>query len=214
MPETDPPTDRTHLTVETDVAYMPDSESESQAYEQVNHAVTDAVNSALYEHGSVGHNTTVSVGKENTDRHSDSSNEPIPETTPRLSKIDYETKIETLAERMLHRLADDSTRALIETDEIEIRSIFGETEEFHAQYPFSAIEHGEYEPSSGAWSWIDDSEPKDSLRRQALDIVAGDVYKQVKQFAETEEYTYREDGTTYVRETIKQSETENTALLN
>jgi hypothetical protein len=142
--------------------------------------------------------------------NSGTGSKPAPEMTPRLSEADYDAEITTLAERMLHRLADDNTGALVEFDEIEIRALFGETEEFHAQYPFSAIEHGDSDPTPGAWNWIDDAEPKESLRRQALDIVAGDVCKRVKQFAEAEEYTYRQDGTTYVRETSNQSGTENT----
>jgi hypothetical protein len=146
---------------------------------------------------------------ERTDSSRD--NESTPEMTPSFSKAYYEAEIAILAERMLHRLADDNTGALMETDEVEIRAIFDETEEFHAQYPFSAIEHGDSDPTPGAWSWIEDAEPKESLRRQALDIVAGDVYKRVKQLAESEKYTYRQDGTTYVRKTVEESGTENTA---
>jgi hypothetical protein len=208
--ETDPITDRTHLTIESEVAEMPDADSEPQAYEQIVHAVTDAVNGALYEHGSVGHDTRVQSGETDTNRPSKSSSGSAPEMTPRLSQTDYEAEIETLAERMLHRLADDDTGALMAVDEIEIRPILSETEVFHAQYPFSAIEHGESEPTPGAWNWIEDGVPKESLRRQALDIVAGDVYKRVEQLAQSREHTYREDETTYVRKTSNQSETENT----
>ena len=182
MSDTDRTTDRTHLTVESNVTEMPDTDSAPQAYEQVIHAVTDAVNGALYEQGCVGHDTHIHIDEKDTDRHSGSSNKPAPEMTPRLSEADYEAEIETLAERMLHRLADDNTGTLMETDGVEIRAIFGETEEFHAQYPFSAIEHGDSDPNPGAWSWIEDAEPKESLRRLALDIVAEDVYNWTSRF--------------------------------
>jgi hypothetical protein len=141
---------------------------------------------------------------------SDSNGEPSPEMTPRLSKADYEAEVKAIAERLLRELAND-TGALTEFDTVDVRALLGETETIYERFPFSILEHGKHEPGPDAWPWINDAVPKDSLQRQALDVLAGDAYYHAKQFIQSGEYTYRQDGTTYVREKIRQSETENTA---
>jgi hypothetical protein len=123
------------------------------------------------------------------------------ETTAQLSRSYYEAEVETLAGRILRYLADDETGELT-YEESEIQALLSETETFHEEYPLSAIKHSRYDPSPGAWSWIDNTTPKKGLRRQALDVVAQDVAKLVEQYAESEAYTYREEGIVYVRESF------------
>lgn len=131
------------------------------------------------------------------------------ETTPQLSKSEYEAKVETLAGRMLHQLADGETGELA-YEENEIRPLLGETETFHEEYPLSAIEHCRHDPSPGVWTWINDTTPKNGLCRQALEIVAQDVARLVERYAESEAYTYFEDGATYIRDSFD-SKTETSA---
>jgi hypothetical protein len=131
------------------------------------------------------------------------------ETTPQLSKSEYEAEVETLAKRMLRWLADDETGELT-YEESEIQTLLSETETFHEEYPLSAIKHSRYDPSPGAWSWINDTTPKNGLCRQALDVITQDTARLVGQYAESEAYAYREEGIVYIRESFD-SEAETSA---
>jgi hypothetical protein len=131
------------------------------------------------------------------------------ETTPQLPRSEYESKIETLAERMLRQLAEDETGELT-YEESEIRPLLSETETVHREYPFSTIKHGRYDPNPGAWSWINDAGPREGLYRQALDMLAQDVARLVERYAKSKTFTYRQDETTYVRESFN-SEIETSA---
>jgi hypothetical protein len=144
--------------------------------------------------------------------HTDSSSdrELTTEMTPRLSETDYEVKVKVLAERMLRELAND-TGVLTPFDTTDVRTLLSETVTIYENFPFSILEHGQHKPRADVWPWIDDAVPKESLRRQALGILAGDVFKRLNQFAQSKKYTYRQDGATYVRKTVNQTEAGNTA---
>lgn len=120
------------------------------------------------------------------------------EMTPQLSKNEYQTEIEVLAERMLRRLADDKTGELA-YEESDIRPLLSETETFHEEYPLSALEYSQHSPNPGAWSWINDAVPRKGLCRQALDMVAQDVARLVEVYAGTEAYTYWQGESIHVR---------------
>lgn len=190
------------VTIRTDVLDAPDSTEKAEEYDQLIQGLRDAVNGRLYECGAVGHNTRVQIGE--TAETSNSNRGSSHEMAPRLTKTDYKSEVKAIAKRTLHRFADDNTGEIMEIDDIEIRTIIGETEMFHERFPFSILEHSHHESNPGAWEWIEDATPKTSLVRYALDVLAGDVSSHMGLLMEFERYTHRRDGIIYLRKTVDQ----------
>jgi hypothetical protein len=99
---------------------------------------------------------------------------PAAETVARLSESTYRQRVETLAERILPRLADD--RGRLQT--VNYNTVLGHLkviERMSFDNPFSVLKHSEYELDAFDWERINAKHPVHGLAEQARRLIAGDV---------------------------------------
>lgn len=115
---------------------------------------------------------------------------PAAETVAHLSKTTYQQRVETLAERILPRLADDSgTLQTVNYDRVlgQLRVI----ERMSFDNPFSVLEHSEYELDGFDWERVNSKHPVQGLAEQARRLVAGDVQARLLELVAAENETHR-----------------------
>jgi hypothetical protein len=103
---------------------------------------------------------------------------PAAETVAHLSKATYHQRIETLAERILPRLADET--GTVQT--VNYNTVLGHLqviERMSFDNPFSILEHSEYELDAFDWKRINNKDPVHGLAEQARRLVAGDVQQRL-----------------------------------
>ena len=103
---------------------------------------------------------------------------PAAETVAHLSKTTYQQRVETLAERILPRLADD--RGTLQT--VNYDRVLGHLkviERMSYDNPFSVLEHSEYELDAFDWERVNSKHPVQGLVEQARRLVAGDVQQRL-----------------------------------
>lgn len=103
---------------------------------------------------------------------------PAAETVAHLSEATYHQRIETLAKRILPRLADDS--GTLQT--VNYNKVLGQLkviERISFDNPFSVLKHSEYELDAYDWKRVNAKHPVHGLAEQARRLVAGDVQRQI-----------------------------------
>lgn len=124
------------------------------------------------------------------------------ETKPQLLRSEYRNKVDTLAKRALHQLADDETgEVAYEADDIQ--PLISETDDFYKKYPHTVNSYAHCGVYSDTWSWISDAPPVEGLQRQALHVMSQDVACLLDEYIESGEYTYVQNGTMFLRESFK-----------
>ncbi|EMA49114.1 hypothetical protein [Halococcus thailandensis] len=111
---------------------------------------------------------------------------PAAETVAHLSKATYHQRIETLAERILPRLADET--GTIQT--VNYNTVLGHLqviERMSFDNPFSILEHSEYELDGFDWKRINNKDPVHGLAEQARRLVAGDVQQRLLELVATDD---------------------------
>jgi hypothetical protein len=99
---------------------------------------------------------------------------PAAETVAHLSEATYQQRVETLAERILPRLADD--RGRLQT--VNYNKVLGHLkviERMSFDNPFSVLKHSEYKLDAFDWERINSKHPVRGLAEQARRLIAGDV---------------------------------------
>ena len=130
----------------------------------------------------MSHDTRRKPSAEQPDRHQ----YPVAETVAHLSQSTYQQRVETLAERILPRLADDSgTLQTVNYDRVlgQLRVI----ERMSFDNPFSVLEHSEYELDAFDWKRVNSKHPVQGLAEQARRLVAGDVQQQLLELVATDD---------------------------
>jgi hypothetical protein len=107
---------------------------------------------------------------------------PAAETVAHLSEATYRQRVETLAERILPRLADD--RGRLQT--VNYNKVLGHLkviERMSFNNPFSVLKHSKYELDAFDWERINAKHPVHGLAEQARRFVAGDVQARLLELA-------------------------------
>jgi hypothetical protein len=111
---------------------------------------------------------------------------PTAETVAHLSEATYHQRVETLAERILPRLADET--GTVQT--VNYNAVLGHLkviERMSFDNPFSVLAHSEYELDAFDWERINSKHPVQGLAEQARRLVAGDVQARLLELAATDE---------------------------
>lgn len=115
---------------------------------------------------------------------------PAAETVAHLSETAYHQRVETLAKRILPRLADDTgTLRTVNYDKVlgHLRVI----ERMSHDNPFSILKHSEYELDAFDWERVNSKHPVQGLAEQARRLVAGDVQRWLLELAAAGSGTHR-----------------------
>jgi hypothetical protein len=107
---------------------------------------------------------------------------PAAETVAHLSEATYQQRVETLAERILPRLADNA--GTLQT--VNYNAVLGHLkviERMSFDNPFSVFAHTEYELDAFDWERINSKHPVRGLAEQARRLVAGDVQARLLELA-------------------------------
>lgn len=107
---------------------------------------------------------------------------PAAETVAHLSESTYRQRVETLAERIFSRLADD--RGRLQT--VNHNTVLGHLkviERMSSNNPFSVLKHSEYELDAFDWERINSKHPVHGLVEQAQRLIAGDVQARLLELA-------------------------------
>jgi hypothetical protein len=110
---------------------------------------------------------------------------PAAETVAHLSEATYHQRVETLAERILLRLADDA--GTLQT--VNYNAVLGHLkviERMSFDNPFSVLAHTEYELDAFDWKRVNSKHPVHGLAEQARRLVAGDVQARLLELAAAE----------------------------
>ena len=111
---------------------------------------------------------------------------PAAETVAHLSKATYQQRVETLAERILPRLADN--RGTLRT--VNYDRVLGQLkviERISVDNPFSVLEHSEYELDAFDWERVNSKHPVHGLAEQARRLIAGDVQQRLLELVADDE---------------------------
>jgi hypothetical protein len=130
----------------------------------------------------MGHDTQSRPATEQPERQQ----YPAAETVAHLSKATYHQRVGMLAERILHRLADET--GTLQT--VNYNTVLGHLkviERMSFGNPFSVLAHSEYELNAFDWERINEKHPVHGLAEQARRLVAGDVQQRLLELVANDE---------------------------
>lgn len=110
---------------------------------------------------------------------------PAAETVAHLSEATYHQRVDTLAERILPRLTDET--GTVQT--VNYNKVLGHLkviERISHDNPFSVLTHSEYELDAFDWERVNSKQPVHGLTEQARRLVAGDVQHRLLELAVAE----------------------------
>jgi hypothetical protein len=122
----------------------------------------------------MSHGTTSRSTAERPEQHQ----HPAAETVAHLSEATYCQRIDTLAERILPRLVDET--GTLQT--VNYNAVLGHLkviERISFDNPFSVLAYSEYELGAFDWERISAKRPVHGLAEQARRLVAGDVQRRI-----------------------------------
>ena len=114
---------------------------------------------------------------------------PAAETVAHLSESTYHQRVDTLAERILPRLTDET--GTVQT--VNCNKVLGHLkviERISHDNPFSVLTHSEYELDVFDWERVNSKPPVHGLTEQAHRLVAGDVQQRILELAAAENETH------------------------